>query len=146
MLVARIATGPKSIGSTEAMIRTEKSSPLYSGWVASSDEDFRCATQAVLERDLQTLGTVMEASTLRMHATMQKAIPPIQYWTPATREAMRIVEQLRSEGLSCWFTMDAGPNVKVLCTAFDSKRVASALQVCCEGVDILGAGPDAHLL
>ena len=146
MLVARIATGPKGIGSTEAMIRTEQSSPLYSDWVASSDQDFRRAIQAVHDRDLPTLGTVMEASTLRMHATMQSAVPPIQYWTSTTREAMKIVEQLRSEGLCCWFTMDAGPNVKVLCTADEAERLAAALQDCCAGVDILGAGPDAHLI
>jgi diphosphomevalonate decarboxylase len=146
MVVAMIASGPKAIGSTQAMILTEQSSPLYAEWVQAADNDLAEATRAVLDRDLPTLGRVMEASTLRMHATMMSAVPPIRYWTPATVAAMEKVEQIRQAGIPAWFTMDAGPNVKVLCEAVNASAVAEALQPFCEQVDILGAGPDARIL
>jgi diphosphomevalonate decarboxylase len=146
MVVAMIASGPKSMGSTQAMIHTEKTSALYPGWVSAADADVEAATSAVLARDLETLGTIMEASTMRMHATMMSATPPVRYWTPATVAAMDTVLSLRKQGVEAFYTMDAGPNVKVLCRAGDAQHVRQALEPHCERVDILGAGPDAQLL
>ena len=146
MVVAMIASGPKSIGSTQAMIQTEQSSRLYPGWVEAAPNDMVQATRAVLERNLPALGTVMEASTLRMHASMMSAEPSIRYWTPATLSVMERVEKLRKDGVPAWFTMDAGPNVKVLCDSTRADTVADTLRSCCEKVDVLQAGPDAFLL
>ena len=145
MIVAMISSGPKSIGSTEAMIVTEQSSALYPGWIAASETDLQVARQAVMERNIHQLGRTMEASTLRMHATMMSAIPAIRYWTPGSVAVMDTVESMRKEGLSAYFTMDAGPNVKVLCRADEAEQVAQRLATHCERVEILGAGPDAYL-
>jgi len=59
---------------------------------------------------------------------------------------MEAVEQLRRDGIGAWYTMDAGPNVKVLCELSSAQAVAEALTQYAEQVDILGAGPDAQLL
>ena len=83
----------------------------------------------------------MEASTLRMHATMMSAIPAIRYWTPGSVAVMDTVESMRKEGLSAYFTMDAGSNVKVLCRADEAEQVAQRLATHCERVEILWAGP-----
>ena len=83
---------------------------------------------------------------MRMHATMMSATPPVRYWTPATVAAMDTVLSLRKQGVEAFYTMDAGPNVKVLCRAGDAQHVRQALEPHCERVDILGAGPDAQLL
>ena len=37
------------------------------------------------------------------------------------------VQALRADGLPCWATIDAGPNVKVLCAAPDLPSLAEAL-------------------
>lgn len=60
------------------------------------------------------MGEVIEANGLRMHATNLGAQPPFTYLVPESYEAMRIVHECREAGLPCYFTMDAGPNVKVL--------------------------------
>ena len=39
---------------------------------------------------------------------------PFTYLVPESYDAMRIVHECREAGLPCYFTMDAGPNVKVL--------------------------------
>ncbi len=41
---------------------------------------------------------------------------------------MDFVKQLRSEGEKCYFTMDAGPNVKVLCLEEDLERLTKRFE------------------
>ena len=145
LIVVMISAGKKEVGSTEAMIRSMETSPLYAGWVASADEDLSRARRAVLDRDLGALGPVMEHSSLKMHGTMLAAHLPIRYWKPATLAALDAVDSLRREGIGAWATMDAGPNVKVLCLAPDAAAVAERLRAVGE-VAVLGVGPDARLV
>lgn len=49
-----------------------------------------------------------------MHGTTLGAVPPFTYWSPGSLQAMALVRQARAKGIPCYFTMDAGPNVKVL--------------------------------
>ena len=49
------------------------------------------------------------------------------YWIGATVEAMAAVRELRTSGIGAWFTIDAGPHVKVMCAPADAPRVAAAL-------------------
>ena len=49
-----------------------------------------------------------------MHATNLGAQPPFTYLVQESYDAMAVVHQCREAGLPCYFTMDAGPNVKVL--------------------------------
>lgn len=146
LVVAMIAAGRKAVGSTEGMIRTQETSPLYPGWVESSADDLARARRAVLDRDLVTLGNVMEHSALKMHATMLAARLPIRYWKPATLSALDAVEELRRDGVQAFYTMDAGPNVKVLCLAEHAERVAEALRAVVGDATVLGVGGDARVL
>ena len=59
-----------------------------------------------------------------MHATTKTASPAFSYLTDASYEAMDFVRQLRGQGESCYFTMDAGPNVKVLCQEKDLEHLS----------------------
>ena len=87
-----------------------ETSPFYSGWVDHNEKDIAPARQAILERDLEALGQIMERSALRMHASMLGANPPVRYWKSQSVWAMDAVENLRKQGIGAWWTMDAGPN------------------------------------
>ena len=54
----------------------------------------------------------------------QTASPAFSYLTDASYEAMDFVRQLREQGEACYFTMDAGPNVKVLCQEKDLEHLS----------------------
>jgi diphosphomevalonate decarboxylase len=95
--------------------------------VASSDGDLGDARAAVDARDLPRLGAVAERSALRMHATALGADPPVIYWNPATLAAIAAVTALRARGTAAYFTIDAGPHVKVLCAPPDAAAVAAPL-------------------
>jgi diphosphomevalonate decarboxylase len=127
LVVAVTAEGPKAIGSTEAMRRTAATSPFYRAWIDSVDADLHAARIAITERDLVRLGTVAERSALRMHASALAADPPILYWSAATMAAMETVRNLRARGVDAFFTIDAGPHVKVLCEPQRSAEVEAAL-------------------
>ena len=69
------------------------------------------------------MGEITESNGMKMHGTMLGANPPLSYWEPDSVVAMQLVRQLRKEGIPCYFTMDAGPNVKVLCRLSDSEKI-----------------------
>ena len=77
--------------------------------------------------DLAALGRVAEHSAFKMHAVGLGAEPPIVYWRSATLDCIQRVWSLRADGLAAWVTMDAGPQVKVLCDAAGAERVRVAL-------------------
>ncbi|MEL6343289.1 MAG: diphosphomevalonate decarboxylase [Myxococcota bacterium] len=143
VVLGLVSDAKKPIGSTAGMIRTQQRSPLYPGWVDSAADDIRDAHDAIDRRDLEALGVAMERSTLKMHATMISV--GIRYWKPETVAVMEQVEQLRASGVGAWYTMDAGPNVKILCEAKDAQVVADALAAIGARTQILGVGGDARL-
>jgi diphosphomevalonate decarboxylase len=141
MMVALTRAGEKAVGSTEGMLRTATTSPYYAGWVAHAPRLFQRIEKAVLERDLEALGPAMEASALAMHASMYAADPPIVYFSPATFAAMEAVRELRATGVPAFFTMDAGPHVKVVTAPAHADRVATRLAETPGVLDVIRCGP-----
>lgn len=144
VIIALVSAAKKPIGSTAGMLLTQERSPLYPGWVSSADADIIQARQAIARRDLQALGAAMERSTLKMHATMISA--GIRYWKPETVAVMEQVEAMRAAGLGAWYTMDAGPNVKILCEAQDAAAITERLSAIGATTQILGVGGDARIV
>jgi diphosphomevalonate decarboxylase len=146
MVVTLTASGPKSTGSTEGMQHTARTSPYYPAWVERAPELFDEIQRAVLARDLPKLGAAVEQSALMMHASMLAARPAVIYFAPTTLAVMQRVRELRAQGTPAFYTMDAGPHVKVLTTPEDAQAVAQELKQVpgVQGALVSGAGPDAH--
>ncbi len=147
LLVAVTEKGQKPVGSTEAMQRTSASSPYYPAWVAHAPTLYREAERAVLERDFDRLGANMEQSTLMMHASMLAANPAILFLTEASLSVIRAVHALRQQGLPCYFTIDAGPHVKVLTPSPQAAALERELRHLATVRDVIvcAPGPAAHL-
>jgi diphosphomevalonate decarboxylase len=145
MLVAVIGQGlPKSVSSRSGMGHTARTSPLFDGFIASVAADLAAARDAIARRDLEALGEVAERSALTMHASALAARPGLVYWRGASVEALHAIRELRREGSACWFTMDAGPHVKVLCTPDGSHARAKQVLEAIPGVSYtLTAKPGA---
>ncbi len=127
VLVAVTREGPKSTLSTEGMLHTQRTSPFYPPWVETAPALYERVRQAVLARDLEALGVAAEESALRMHAAAIAACPGLVYWAGATVEVMDEVRRLRAKGTLAYFTIDAGPHVKVLTLPGDAAAVERAL-------------------
>ncbi|MFD2210331.1 diphosphomevalonate decarboxylase [Virgibacillus halophilus] len=104
----------KRISSREGMKRTVDTSPFFDGWIGSIPSDLKRIKEGIAARDFTVVGEIAEANCLRMHATTLGAAPPFMYWLDGTVTVMQAVQAMRSEGIPAYFTIDAGPNVKVL--------------------------------
>ncbi len=126
MVVAVVDAGAKTISSRAAMRSTAETSPYYPAWVESSRTDLRDMLDAIRRADFSRVGELTESNAMRMHASMLAATPPVSYWQPDRVRVLQLVRDLRDRGVECYATMDAGPNVKVLCqrAGLDSVRRA----------------------
>lgn len=148
LVIAVLNAGPKAVSSRTAMRRTVDTSPLYESWAASSREDLADMRVALECGDLEAVGEIAERNALGMHATMLAARPAVRYLSPATLTVLDSVLELRRDGIPAYATMDAGPNVKVLCRRADADRVAGVVGGAAPGgsVHIAGPGRGARLL
>lgn len=111
------------------MAQTVATSTEYRQWLIDSEHRFNLIKKALVTRDFTTVGHLAEADCLGMHATMHTSNPPLNYWSDATIDIMRTVSELRTDlGIECYFTIDAGPNVKILCLANDVDAIKKHLQ------------------
>ena len=126
-LVAVVSAAEKAV-SSEGGHRMAATSPLNQGRVDHVNCLLPGVVTAIAERDLTTLGAVAEWDALAMHAVMMTGSPSLVYWQPGTLEVIQAVRRWRTQdGLPAYFTIDAGPNVHVLCHAADAALVESKL-------------------
>ena len=141
VVVVIVDEGSKAISSREGMRRVVATSPLYADWLDTVESDLKAARTAIQQHDLPALGQVAEANALRMHATTLEADPPFTYWLQATIEVIHRVQNLRTKGIPAYATIDAGPNVVVLC----EQQYISCVQEAASSVkgvkQVLIAGP-----
>lgn len=148
MVIVIVNSKEKSISSRDGMKLTVNTSPFYKVWTQSAEEDIIEIKSAIANRDFEKVGSITERNGLMMHATMLGANPPLSYWEPDSVLVMQMVRELRKEGILSYFTMDAGPNVKILCRLSEANKIADRLrQVFKEDqVIITGPGPGIVVL
>ena len=83
---------------------------------------------AILERDFERFAAVVELDCSLMHAVMMTSSPPLFYWQPATLTVIHAIQNWRRRGLPACYTIDAGPNVHVLCPTGEAEEVAGRLR------------------
>ncbi|OGQ92921.1 MAG: diphosphomevalonate decarboxylase [Deltaproteobacteria bacterium RIFOXYA12_FULL_61_11] len=115
-LVAVVTREQKSISSSLGH-ELAHTSPYLEARLAEMQSRIGLVERAILERDLCTLGPAIEFECISMHAVMMTSTPPAYYWSPGTIAVLKQVLGLRKAGLEAYFTLDAGPNVHVLCEA-----------------------------
>ncbi len=76
-------------------------------------ENLNFVRKGIIEKNLKALGTYTEKDCISMHTVMMNS--GLFYWEPETLKIMKEVWNLRKNGIECYFTIDAGPNVHILC-------------------------------
>lgn len=137
MVIIVVNSAKKSISSREGMAQTVNTSPFYDAWVKSAAIDLENIKTAIKQRDFQTLGEITEFNGMKMHGTMLGTNPPICYFEPKSIVAQQEVRRLRQLGIPAYFTMDAGPNVKILCRKNDMQRIKTLLLETFDEKDII---------
>jgi diphosphomevalonate decarboxylase len=127
IVAAVTSQAPKPVSSGEAMELSRRTSPFYSRWIEEQDMDLSTARDAITVRDFGKLASIAEHNCLKMHSVMWASRPPVVYWNAATLATLESVRALQAEGIAAFFTIDAGPQVKVICLPDDEPRVVEAL-------------------
>jgi diphosphomevalonate decarboxylase len=137
--VAIVSSGHKKTGSTEghALAGT---SPLQGARVADAPRRLESCRRAILERDFEAFAAVVELDSDMMHAVMMTSSPGLFYWQPASLAVMASVREWRGSGLPVCYTVDAGPNVHVLCPREQAEGVERRVRETPGVQDVLVAG------
>ncbi len=151
--VVAVVSGAAKHLSSEGGHKLAATSPLQNGRLSSLATALPSVRQALADRDLAQLGPILEQDALAMHAVMMTSTPSLLYWQPGTLEILQAVRQWRAEdGLVAYFTIDAGPNVHLMCEAQTvtelQKRIQALPSVQRVIVSQPGSAPqqlDAHL-
>lgn len=126
MLVAIIKEEEKEVSST-AGHALAKNNPFLETRLKIVDKYLKDVRNGIKEKDFTKVGKAAEFDCISMHATMMTSVPMLLYWTTGTVRIIHAINKWRNEGLETYFTIDAGPNVKVLCKPKDSKEVQKRL-------------------
>lgn len=125
--VAVVSREHKATGSTVGHALAD-TSPLQPPRVADAPRRLDLCRRAIMEKDFEALAVVTELDSDWMHAVMMTSSPPLLYWQEATLTVMRAVRQWRAAGLPVCYTIDAGPNVHVICPQAEMEAVAGRLR------------------
>ena len=139
-LIALISDTHKKVGSSAGHV-SALTSPFQSERIRTAPERIAKCRQAILEKDFKALAEVSEQDMIMMHRVMMTQDPPLLYWEPATIQTIKAVREWREEGLDCFATVDAGPNVHVICTSDAAPAVRERLENIHGIREILSSGP-----
>lgn len=124
--IALVTAGHKEVGST-AGHRLANTSPLQTARVEDAPRRLDICRSAILKKDFQQFAEIIELDSNLMHAVMMTSTPPLFYWEPQSLEVMRAVKRWRGQGIPVCYTLDAGPNVHVICLSSVSEKIKNNL-------------------
>lgn len=146
-LIALISAEHKKTGSS-AGHTAALTSPFQPERVRTAPERIKKCRDAILNKDFATLAEVSESDMIMMHSVMMTQEPPLFYWEPTSIRLIKAVRDWREEGLPCFATLDAGPNVHVICPSEVMDEVQQKMKKISGISDILVSAPGgkAHLV
>lgn len=127
MLAIVIDTQQKKVSSRQGMQSCVATSPYYPAWRQVVAADMVAMKRAIAQRDINQIGAIAQENALRMHALTLSANPGYTYFEEETIRALRQLDKLKAAGLPCYYTMDAGPNFKVIYDATHRQELLDAL-------------------
>jgi len=125
-VVAIIHEGKKDVTS-DAGHESVKTSIFNEVRIKKSQEQAEEIRKAILDDDFSKVGKIAEKNCMYMHAVMMTSEPSLFYWHPDTLRVVKTIQKKREEGLESYFTIDAGPNVHVLCRPEDRDEIQKML-------------------
>ena len=138
--IAILSEGHKTVGSQDGM-QVANTSPFQKARVMGSKQRLEICRSAILNRDFDTLAQITELDSNMMHAVMMTSDPPLFYWEPQSLAIMKAVKNWQKDGLQVTYTLDAGPNVHVICTPDALDKVLARLHNFPGVIDVLHGSP-----
>ena len=90
-------------------------------------ENARSCLKALKQNDFSSLGEIIEAEALELHALMMTSKPSVWLMKPKTLELMEWTRKMRTQGLEVYFTLDAGANIHLISRLKDQKKLSQKI-------------------
>lgn len=113
------------------------------------EKNLKKIKKAFKQKNFSLLGRIIESETLSLHSVMLTSQPALIYWQPMTLKLIHQVRKWREEGLAeSYFTIDAGPNLHLICQAKEAKKIVKKLKKIrgIKKIVVNQPAPGAHLL
>lgn len=148
-VIVVLSTEPKSVSSTTAH-RAAWASPLFRPRLAGLAAKLTATRAALARGALDELGPLIETETIEMHAVIMTGEPPVRFLGEPTSQLLTWVRERRAAGeFPAYFTVDAGPNVHLICLQKDAAAVAALVKESFSDYTVLidrqGQGPKLHV-
>ena len=146
-VIAIVSTEEKKVGSSEGH-DAAPSSHFIAARIQTLPARFHRVRHAILAKDLSLLGPAIEEDAIELHMMAMTSHPPIYYWTPAMVCVIQAVQRWRADGIVVYFTLDAGPNVHLICESKDADQVAALARAIADVQQVIVNAPGgaAHLI
>lgn len=126
-IVAVVAKEKKKASSTEGH-SLALTSPYFKTRLKELKTRTKNLRKALLKKQFKKFGQLLEEETISLHLIAMSSKPPIFYWNEGTIEIINALQKWREKGLFAYFTIDAGPNVHVICQKKDESRISRKLK------------------
>lgn len=123
-IIVIVDTNTKKISSSEGHENVH-TSPFFGKRLQELPARIARLEKALKDKNFREFGEVIEEECLDMHHVMQTQDPPLFYWTDQTK---RVIEIVKRSGLPAYFTIDAGPNVHLICEGKNEKKIVELLK------------------
>jgi len=125
--VAIVSAAHKKTGSTEGH-SIAPTSPLQNARVSDAPRRLEICRNAILHCDFDAFASIVELDSDMMHSVMMTSSPALHYWKPASLDVMNQVRTWRGEGIPACYTVDAGPNIHVICPETEAHIIEERLR------------------
>lgn len=130
----------KKISTSDGM-ESVQTSPKLASRLKQVPRRIDAMKTAFSSKNFAQFGTILEEECLDMHSVMQSQTPQLQYWNDTTRGLMREIPLWRNEGIPVYFTIDAGPNVHLICEGRHEETVRERLRTVSGILEVISNKP-----
>lgn len=147
-IIVELKAPNRKINTREAMKLSMKTSPFYSSRITNIENQLNNVRKAIKEKNFTLLGETAEIDCLNMHFIAMTSKPTQIFWTSDTLNIMRLIADLRENGIEVYYTIDTGANLHVLTLPKNEKDVIATLNQALNIEQIIPSkpGPDAHII
>ena len=125
--VVTVVSADKKFLATSEGQKSARTSPFFETRLTLIRNKIDRVKKAIEDKNFSEFGDLIEKEALEFHSILFTSNPPLFYWTPETVKVMKFVQNLRREGLECYFTINTGQDIHVICKKEDAEIVSKKL-------------------
>jgi len=126
-VIAVVSTEKKFLATSEGQ-KSARSGIFFEKRIENIPNKINKIKELIREKKFTQFGELLESEALEFHSILFTSNPPLIYWTPQTLEVMKHVQNLRRNGLECYFTINTGQDIHVICRNGDKEKVKEELE------------------